>query len=41
MSDSTATWQELIELIEIAQKKVLEQSGQHLEPEVRIISSSL
>lgn len=40
MSDGTATWQELIELIEIAQKKVSEQSGQHLDPEVRIISPS-
>jgi UDP-N-acetylmuramate dehydrogenase len=38
MSDGTATWQELIELIEMAQKKVQEQCQIILEPEVRIIS---
>ena len=37
MSDGTATWQELTELIEIAQKKVQEQFQTQLEPEVRIV----
>lgn len=37
MSDGTATWQELTELIEMAQKKVQEQFQIILEPEVRIV----
>jgi len=38
MSDGTAKWTELVELVEIAQSKVREQSGIQLEPEVRIIT---
>lgn len=37
MSDGTATWQDLIELIEMAQARVIEQFQVQLEPEVRII----
>jgi UDP-N-acetylmuramate dehydrogenase len=37
MSDGTAKWTDLVELVELAQKKVLEQFQIHLEPEVRII----
>ncbi len=37
MSDGTATWQELTELIEMAQEKVQEQFQIQLEPEVRIV----
>lgn len=37
MSDGTATWQELTELIAMAQEKVQEQFHIILEPEVRII----
>jgi len=37
MSDGTATWQELLELIDIALHRVSEQTGHKLEPEVRII----
>lgn len=37
MSDGTATWQELTELITMAQEKVREQFQIQLEPEVRII----
>ena len=37
MSDGTATWQELTELIAIAQEKVREQFQIQLEPEVRIV----
>lgn len=37
MSDGTATWTDLVELIELAQRKVLESFQISLEPEVRII----
>lgn len=37
MSDGTATWQELTELIVIAQEKVQQQFEIILEPEVRIV----
>ncbi len=37
MSDGTATWQDLIELIQLAQKKIEVIYGIKLEPEVRII----
>lgn len=37
MSDGTATWRELLELIELAQTSIVEFSGINLEPEVRII----
>ncbi len=37
MSDGSATWQELIALVELAQTKIREQFVLELEPEVRII----
>jgi UDP-N-acetylmuramate dehydrogenase len=37
MSDGTATWTDLVELVELAQEKVQEQFQIQLEPEVRII----
>lgn len=37
MAESDATWQDLIELIALAQNRVLEQFSLTLEPEVRII----
>ncbi len=37
MSDGTATWQDLTELVSMAQAKILEQFHLQLEPEVRII----
>ena len=37
MSDGTATWTDLVELVQLAQAKVREQSGVTIEPEVRII----
>lgn len=37
MSDGTAKWTDLVELVELAQKRVREMSGVELEPEVRII----
>lgn len=37
MSDGTAKWTELVELVELAQEKVQEQFQISLEPEVRII----
>lgn len=37
MSDGTAKWTDLVELVEIAQKKVQEQFQISLEPEVRIV----
>jgi UDP-N-acetylenolpyruvoylglucosamine reductase len=37
MSDGTATWQDLMELVQLAQKKVLNAYDIQLEPEVRII----
>jgi UDP-N-acetylmuramate dehydrogenase len=37
MSDGTAKWTELVELVESAQKKVKESTGIELVPEVRII----
>ncbi len=37
MSDGTAKWTDLTELIEIAQEKVQEQFQIDLEPEVRIV----
>lgn len=37
MSDGTAKWTDLVELVEVAQKKVEEQFHINLEPEVRII----
>ncbi len=37
MSDGTAKWTDLVELVEIAQKKVQEEFQISLEPEVRII----
>ena len=40
MSDGTAKWTDLIELVELAQSKVQEHSGLKLEPEVRIIRPS-
>jgi UDP-N-acetylmuramate dehydrogenase len=39
MSDGTATWTDLVELVELAQKKVAKLSGLSLEPEVRIVYS--
>lgn len=39
MSEGTATWTDLVELVQLAQSKVQEQSGIQLEPEVRIIQS--
>jgi UDP-N-acetylenolpyruvoylglucosamine reductase len=39
MSDGTAKWTELVELVELAQQKIKEQHGFLLEPEVRIIRS--
>jgi UDP-N-acetylenolpyruvoylglucosamine reductase len=39
MSDGTATGADLVALIELAQKKVFEQTGIQLEPEVRIIKT--
>lgn len=41
MSDGTATWQDLIGLIDLAQDKISALSGILLEPEVRIISSPI
>lgn len=38
MSDGTAEWTDLVELVELAQKKVLERFQISLEPEVRIIN---
>lgn len=40
MSDGTAKWTDLVELVELAQSKVAEKSGFTLEPEVRIIKNS-
>ena len=37
MSDGTATWRDLVELVELAQQKVLQKFQIQLEPEVRII----
>lgn len=37
MSDGTASWQELIALIQLAQNTIREQFSLELEPEVRII----
>lgn len=37
MSDGTATWQELTELISMAQEKVMKEFQIQLEPEVRIV----
>ena len=37
MSDGTATWQDLVELIQLAQKKIEDIYTIKLEPEVRII----
>lgn len=37
MSDGTATWTELVELVELAQKKAQEKFQIALEPEVRIV----
>lgn len=37
MSDGTATWHDLIELIQLAQKKIEDIYAIKLEPEVRII----
>ncbi len=37
MSDGTATWTDLVQLVELAQEKVQEQFQIQLEPEVRII----
>jgi UDP-N-acetylenolpyruvoylglucosamine reductase len=37
MSDGTAKWTDLVELVELAQKKVQEKYQISLEPEVRII----
>lgn len=37
MSDGTATWQELTELIKMAQERVMDEFQIQLEPEVRII----
>jgi len=37
MSDGTATWTDLVELVELAQKKVQEEFQISLEPEVRIV----
>jgi UDP-N-acetylenolpyruvoylglucosamine reductase len=39
MSDGTATWTDLVELVQLAQSKVVGQSGLTLEPEVRIIQA--
>lgn len=39
MSDGTAVWTDLTELIELAQLKVREQFDISLEPEVRIIKA--
>ncbi len=37
MSDGSATWQDLIELVQLAQKKIEGIHGIKIEPEVRII----
>jgi len=37
MSDGTAKWTDLVELVELAQEKVEKEYGISLEPEVRII----
>ncbi|MFA6080320.1 MAG: FAD-binding protein [Candidatus Gracilibacteria bacterium] len=37
MSDGTATWTDLVELVELAQKNIFDATGIQLEPEVRII----
>jgi UDP-N-acetylenolpyruvoylglucosamine reductase len=37
MSDGSATWQDLIELVQLAQKEIEGIYGIKLEPEVRII----
>lgn len=37
MSDGTAQWTDLVELVELAQKKVRKEHQMGLEPEVRII----
>lgn len=37
MSDGTASWTDLIELVDMVQSRVEEKSGIRLEPEVRII----
>lgn len=41
MSDGTATWTDLVELVELAQKKTQEQFHILLEPEVRIIQPKI
>lgn len=40
MSDGTAKWTDLVELVELAQSKVFDATGIQLEPEVRIIHST-
>gem|GEM_PF-1185863 len=37
MSDGTAKWTDLVELVDLAQQKVLEATNIMLKPEVRII----
>ena len=37
MSDGTAKWTDLVDLVDLAQKKVMDKFQISLEPEVRII----